>query len=67
MKVYTPRHMRKRYRRSAPDLAKKQAFRKVKMVSDRYIRQSASKLEGAATNGQYQQWCSWADRGGKRA
>lgn len=63
---YTPRHLRKGGDRKNGTVGpeKKMQFRKVKAVSDRFIRQPASTLEG---NKDYQEWCAKADRGMLRA
>jgi hypothetical protein len=46
MNVFTPRHLRKKYAKRGGDKGgdKKMAFRKCKLVSDKYIHQAASAL-----------------------
>lgn len=63
---YTPKHLRRRgaKRNGTVGPEKKMQFRKTKAVSDRWIHQPASTLEG---NKDYQEWCAKADRGALRA
>lgn len=46
--AFTPRHMRKKFRKLSGDSGadKGKAFRRAKAISDQFIHQSASTLEG---------------------
>lgn len=50
---FTPRHMRKKFRKLGGDSGaeKGKAFRRAKAVSDKFIHQSASTLEGVMSKG----------------
>ena len=64
MKNFTPRHLRKRYRKPASDDdAKKKAFRKVAMWSKRFIKLSADQLAKPAIASHYAEWCEKSRKG----
>lgn len=48
MKVFNPRHLRKKHARRSGESGseKKMAFRRCKQISDKYIHQKAATLEG---------------------
>jgi len=65
MKVFTPRHMRKRYsgKNGSPDVAKKALFRRCARISKQFIHQSASNLESPALHNQYVMYCERTAKG----
>jgi hypothetical protein len=66
---FTPRHMRKKFRKLSGDSGaeKGKAFRRAKQVSDKFIHQPASALEGvlSASYAGYKKRCG-PDGGGLR-
>jgi len=69
MSNYTPKHLRRggAARNGSVGIEKKMAFRKVKMMSDKFIHQSASRLEKGDIREHYRLWCDKADRQALRA
>lgn len=65
MKVFTPRHMRKKFARKggAGGDTKKIAFRRCKRVSDRFINQSASALASPRLAKHYAVYCELTGKG----
>jgi len=65
MKVFTPRHMRKKFARKggAGGDTKKIAFKRCKRISDRFIHQSADALASPRHAAAYAVFCELTGKG----